>query len=327
MSSKWPRKLLPLLAAVPLVTALGCSSSTAASTPTTRAKTPTSAGVSTTGFPVTVPAANGAVRMKARPTSIVSLSPSATEMLYAIGAGPQVKAVDEYSTYPPGAPMTKLDGLDPNVEAIASYKPDLVLVSDDTASLNKQLGDLGIPVLYLPAAANLTQDYEQYTEIGEVTGRVAAAAAEAEKVKASIAAIVKSVPKVAHHESYYYEVGVDPYYSVTDSTFVGKLLGLFGLHSVADAAKGAAASGGYPELNAEFILQSNPDFIFLADTICCRQSATTVARRTGWSVLSAVKDHRVLGLNDAVASRWGPRIVILLQDVATELKRHPLAGS
>jgi iron complex transport system substrate-binding protein len=327
MSSKWRRKLLPLLAAVPLATALGCSSSPAARPPSTRAKTPTSAAASTTGFPVTIHAANGAVTMKARPTSIVSLSPTATEMLYAIGAGPQVKAVDEYSDYPPGAPMTKLDGLNPNVEAIASYKPDLVVVSDDTASLNKQLGAIGVPVLYLPAAANLAQDYEQYAEVGEATGREAAAAAEAAKIKASIAAIVKSVPKPAHPESYYYEVGVDPYYSVTDSTFVGKLLSLLGLHSVADAAKGAAASGGYPELNAEFILKSNPDYIFLADTICCRQSATTVAHRTGWSVLSAVKKHRVLGLNDDIASRWGPRIVILLQDVATELKQHPLAGT
>ncbi|HXY45670.1 MAG TPA: ABC transporter substrate-binding protein [Acidimicrobiales bacterium] len=327
MSSDRRRKLLPLLAVVPLVTAFGCSSNRTASTATTRAKTTTSATASTTGFPVTIHAANGAVTMKARPKAIVSLSPTATEMLYAIGAGPQVKAVDEYSDYPPSAPMSKLDGLDPNVEAIASYKPDLVLVSDDTASLNKQLGALGIPVLYLPAATNLAQDYQQYIEIGEATGHVAEAAAEVTAIKASLARIIKSVPKPAHPESYYYEVGIDPYYSVTDSTFVGKLLGLLGLHSVADAAKGAAASGGYPELNAEFILQSNPDYIFLADTICCHQSATTVAHRPGWSLLSAVKDHRLLGLNDDIASRWGPRIVMLLKDVATELKQHPLAGS
>jgi len=327
MSGNWRRKLLPLLAAAPLMTALGCSSSPASGTSSTVAKTTTSTSASGRGFPVTIRAADGAVTIKARPTSIVSLSPTATEMLYAIGAGAQVKAVDEFSNYPPGAPMTKLDGLDPNVEAIASYKPDLVVVSDDTASLDEQLGALGIPVLYLPAVADLTEDYQQYAEIGEATGHAAGAGAEVARIRASITRIVKSVPKLAHPESYYYEVGIDPYYSVTDSTFVGSLLGLLGLHSVADAAKGAAASGGYPELNAEFILQSDPDYILLADTICCHQSATTLVHRPGWSVLSAVRDDRVLGLNDDVASRWGPRIVILLQDVATELKRHPLAGS
>ncbi len=127
--------------------------------------------------------------------------------------------------------------------------------------------------------------------------------------------------------SYYYEVGIDPYYSVTDSTFVGSLLGLLGLHSIADAAKGAAASGGYPELSAEFIVKANPDYIFLADTLCCHQSISTVAARAGWSGMTAVKDRRVLGLNDNVASRWGPRIVILLRDVADELTSHPLSGS
>ena len=67
-----------------------------------------------------------------QPTRIVSLSPTATEDLYAVGAGKQVVAVDSYSTYPPQAPRTKLSGFTPNVEAIAKYRPDLVVVADDT---------------------------------------------------------------------------------------------------------------------------------------------------------------------------------------------------
>ena len=282
-------------------------------------------GPAAAAFPVTVHAANGTVRVASRPTAIVSLSPTATEMLYAIGAGSQVKAVDEFSDYPADAPHTNLDESDPNVEAIASYKPDLVVLSDEPTSLDTQLGALGIPVVSDPAAANLSQAYAQINELGKVTGHEAQAAAEVAKIKGQIARIVASVHKPARHETYYYELD-QTHYSATSSTFIGQVLGLLGLRSIADAAKGAAASGGYPQLSGEFILKSNPDYILLADTICCAQSAATVAQRPGWSDLGAVKDGRVLGLNDDIASRWGPRIVVLLAAVAAELKAHPLGG-
>lgn len=321
MSRPRQRRLLPLLAALPLVTVLGCASSPGSTAGPSTTHAPASS------FPVTVHAANGAVTIRSRPTAIISLSPAATEMLYAIGAGRQIKAVDEFSNYPPGAPRTKLDGLEPNIEAIASYKPDLVVVSDDPPSLNRQLGALGIPVLYQPAPANLAQDYAEYAELGAVTGDAAGAKAEVASVKKRIAEIVDGVPKSERHGTYYFEIGIDPYYSETDSTLVGDILGLLGLHSIADAATGAASSGGYPPLNAEFILKANPDYIFLADTICCHQSPATVAARPGWSVMSAVRDHRVFGLNDDIASRWGPRIVTLLADVAAAVKSHPVRAS
>ncbi len=277
---------------------------------------------SSSAFPVKVHAANGTVTVPARPTAIVSLSPTATEMLFAIGAGSQVKAVDEYSDYPPNAPRTDLDGDDPNVEAIASYKPDLVVASDESPGLDKQLEELGIPVLSDPAAANLSQEYAQFEELGKVTGHQAQAGAEVTKIKSQIAAIVRSVHSSGKALTYYYELD-QTYYSATSSTFIGQVLGLLGLHSIADSAKGAASSGGYPQLSGEFILKSNPEYILLADTICCGQSPATVAARPGWSNLAAVKDGRVLKLNDDIASRWGPRIVILLSEVAAELKQHP----
>jgi len=275
-----------------------------------------------TVFPVKVHAANGTITVRARPTAIVSLSPTATEMLYAIGAGSQVKAVDEYSDYPASAPHTDLDGNNPNVEAIASYKPDLVVVSDEAPGLDKQLDELGIPVLSDPAAANLSGEYAQFEELGKATGHEAQAGAEVTKIKSEISKIVQSLHKSARPLTYYYELD-QTYYSATSSTFIGQVLGLLGMHSIADAAKGAAASGGYPQLSGEFILKSNPDYILLADTICCGQSPATVAARPGWSNLAAVKDGRVLKLNDDIASRWGPRIVILLSEVAAELKQHP----
>ena len=262
------------------------------------------------------------MRITARPTAIVSLSPTATEMLYAIGAGSQVKAVDLNSDYPPGVPRTQLDGNNPNVEAIAAYKPDLVVASDEATNVDRQLRALGIPVVSEPAAANLSQAYAQFDELGQVTGHEAQARAEVGKIKRQIAHIVASVHKPSRPETYYYELD-QTYYSAASSTFIGQVLGLLGLRSIADAAKGTAANGGYPQLSGEFILKANPDYILLADTICCGQSAATVAGRPGWSGLAAVKGGRVLGLNDDIASRWGPRVVDLLSEVAAELRAHP----
>jgi iron complex transport system substrate-binding protein len=278
------------------------------------------AGASKTkSFPVTLKLADGTFTFTSRPDAIVSLSPTSTEMLYAIGAGPQVKAVDSYSDYPPNAPKTTLSGYTPNVEAIAKYNPDLVVVSSDTSSFNTQMAALKIPVLYSPAAANLSQAYAEYGPLGKATGHVAQAKSEVASIKAKIAHIVATAPHAKKGTTYYYELEPD-YYSVTSATFVGKLFSLLGLTSIADSAKGVASSGGYPQLNAEFILKSNPTYIFLADTICCNATAASVAKRPGWSALNAVKDRRIVPLNDDIASRWGPRITILLQDAADALE-------
>jgi iron complex transport system substrate-binding protein len=88
---------------------------------------------------------------------------------------------------------------------------------------------------------------------------------------------------------------------------------------VADAT--ADKAGGYPQLSAEFLLQSKPDLIFLADTKCCAQTPATVADRPGWRGLPAVKDGHVVALDDDVASRWGPRVTDFLQTVIGAVKR------
>jgi iron complex transport system substrate-binding protein len=212
------------------------------------------------------------------------------------------------------------------VEAIARDKPDLVVASNEPTSVDSQLGALGIAVVSDPAATNLSQEYAQFEELGKLTGHEAQARAEVAKIKSQVARIVASLHKPAHPATYYYELD-QTYYSATSSTFIGQVLGLLGLHNIADAAKGAAASGGYPQLSGEFILKSNPNYILLADTICCGQSTATVAQRPGWSGLAAVKGGRVLGLNDDIASRWGPRIVVLLSEVAAEMKAHPAGRS
>ena len=278
-----------------------------------------------TGFPVTITSYAGKVQVPVRPGAIISLSPTATEMLYAIGAGRQVKAVDDDSDFPANAPVTKLSGFTPNAEAIAAYKPDLVIISNNIAGITAKLRALSVPVLDLPAAANLQQEYAEFEQLGLATGHLTQARHEVGRLKAAISKIVASEPARTTPLSYYYEVATDPYYSATSDTFIGSVLSLLGLKSIADAAKGAAAAGGYPTLSPDFILKSSPDYIILTDTgpTAGGQSAATVSRRPGWSVLSAVKDRHIIMLNADIASRWGPRVVDLLQDVARALRSGP----
>jgi iron complex transport system substrate-binding protein len=305
-----------------LVAALTIAAASAACSSSPASPGAGSAGTEAAGFPVTITSFAGKVHLPARPGAIISLSPTATEMLYAIGAGGQVKAVDDDSDYPSSAPITKLSGYTPNAEAIAAYKPDLVVISNNIAGITAKLQALSVPVLNLPAAVNLQQEYAEFEQLGSATGHLAQARQEVAKLKSAIRTIVASEPAHSAPLTYYYEVATDPYYSATSSTFIGSVLSLLGMKSIADAAKGAAAAGGYPTLSAEFILKANPDYIILTDTgpAAGGQSAATVSARPGWSVLSAVKDKHIIMLNADVASRWGPRVADLLQDVANALK-------
>ena len=314
------RRLAVLAAAAALtVTAAACSNNTQASN--TGATAGSSPAASTgAGFPVSLAAANGTVKVASRPTAIVSLSPTATEMLYAIGAGSQVKAVDSLSDYPAQAPRTKLSAYQPNVEAIVAEKPDLVVESGDTGQLTKRLAAFSIPVLELPAPAKIAGEYAEFGQLGRATGHLAQAQQEVTRLRAQLHQITAAAPHHAKPLTYYYELD-QTYYSVTSSTFVGQLLALLGMKSIADQASGAAKSGGYPQLSAEYIIKANPDYIILADTLCCHQGAATVAKRAGWSGLAAVKAGHVIGLNDDIASRWGPRVTDLLRTVETAIAK------
>jgi iron complex transport system substrate-binding protein len=276
----------------------------------------TSAKTTPPRFPVTVQAANGAVTIPHRPTRIVSLSASATQDLYAVGAGKQVVAVDQYSTHPANAPRTKLSGYKPNLEAITRYRPDLVLIANDFNHIAAQLAKLRIPVLLEPAAANLNGIYAQLAQIGKATGHKSGAAHAIKKMRRQVAAIVRSVPRSNRLLSVYHELD-QTYYSATSHTFIGQLYTLLGLQNIADRA---ASSSDYPQLSAEYIIASNPDLIVLADTVCCGQTRATVAARPGWNNIAAVKTGAVVPVNDSIASEWGPRVVLFLKAVARAVK-------
>jgi iron complex transport system substrate-binding protein len=275
------------------------------------------AGAATPQFPVTVHAANGDVVIKALPTKIVSLSPTATEDLFAIGAGRQVVAVDQDSDYPKGVPKTSLSGYTPNAEAIATYNPDLVVVSGD-GGIVAQLQKLGITVLLEPAADNLAQAYDEVRQFGAATGHSDAATKLVRSMETRITALIRSVPKAARHLKVFHELSPD-LYSATSATFIGRIYKLFGFRNIADAAD--PTHTGYPKLSAEYVVAQSPDIVVLSDSVCCGQTAKTVAARPGWQNVSAVEKGRVIAVDDSIASRWGPRVVDFVRFVAQIAKR------
>ena len=260
-------------------------------------------------FPVTV----GDVTLESEPQRIVSMSATATEMLFAIGAGDRVVAVDNFSNFPAeAASLEKVDAYQPNVEAISALEPDLVIISYDPGNLVQQLDALSIPVFAAYAVSDLAGVYEQLEQLGALTGRLAEAVQLSGTMQSEIAALVDGVEKANPPLTYFYEL--DPtLYTITSNTFIGGLMSSLGLVSIAD---GVEAGNDYPQLSAEVLVEKDPAVIFLADTKCCAQSAQTVAERDGWGELTAVTTGSVIELDDDIASRWGPRLVELVRVVA-----------
>lgn len=303
------RRLAALTIAGALLAA-GCAAREQASTN----QTPETFEPHSQSFPVTVTPAEGKpLTIERRPERIVSLSASNTETLFAMGAGDQVVAVDDQSTYPADAPKTDLSGLTPNVEAISKYDPDLLVISGDADNLVESMAAVDVPVLVVPAPTTFDDMYAGWELIGKATGHAEDATDLVDRTRDGLDKIVSDTKKPAEPLTYYHEVDTT-LYSATSKTFLGQVYNLFGLTNIADPAD--HDSGGYPQLSNEAILQANPDLIFLADVKCCAQNAETVAARPGWNTLNAVKNGNVVALDDDLASRWAPRIVDLAKSIA-----------
>ena len=139
-------------------------------------------------------------------------------------------------------------------------------------------------------------------------------------MKADIDAIVAGIPERAAPLTYYHELD-DTLFSVTSQTFIGQIYSLVGLKNIADKAD--KEGSGYPQLSPEYLVKADPDLIFLADTKCCGQSVQTLAERSGFANLAAVKNGTVIPLDDDIASRWGPRVVDFLRTVAAAVAKAP----
>jgi len=257
------------------------------------------------------------ITVEQEPTRIVSLSPTATEMLWAVDAGDQVVAVDDQSDYPKDVPTTKLSGYQPNVEAILAKEPDLVIASDDTDDLVAGLDKARVPTLVLPAAADLDEAYSQIERVGEATGHAEEADDVVEETRSGIEDAVEAAPD-AEGVSYFHELSPD-LYSATSKTFIGSVYSLFGLENVADAAKGG---DDYPQLSDEYVVGADPDLVFLADSFCCGVKPRDVGQRPGWEQVPAVTDDQVHVIDEDIASRWGPRTLEFAEQVSEILQER-----
>ena len=275
------------------------------------------------GFPVTVAHGLGEITFETQPQRIISLSPTATEMLFAVGAGDLVIAVDDQSNFPPEAPMTDLSGFTPNVEAIIGFEPDLVISSGLPEDIEAGLADAGIPSMTLFFGAVIEDTYTQIEQVGAATGHLGDAAELVASIQTDMAAIAETLPDLGE-VTYYHELTSD-LFSATSSTFIGQIYSQLGLINVADEAD--VDGFGFPQLSAEYLLEQDPDLIFLADTKCCGETAETVAARPGWDQLTAVQNGNVIELDDDIASRWGPRIVDFLQVIADATADLDLAAA
>ena len=251
------------------------------------------------------------------PSRIISLSPSATEILFGIGAGSQVVAVDDNSDYPLTAPFSKLSSFTPNVEAIAAYHPDLVVLQStatNAATIQSDLQKLKIKVFLEVTPTNISQAYAEFISLGKLTGHPSRALALVATMKSQISEILTRAKKKTPI-TFFHELD-NTLYSADSSTFIGQIYSDFNLANIADATN----VGSYPQLSAEAVIKANPKLIFLDDA-AYGESAATVAARPGWNAISAVKTKHVLALPLDIPDRWGPRLVDFYRYIAQAISK------
>lgn len=309
------RRFTLLLAVMLTVAACGGADSADTADPS---ESPLPTTTELTAFPVTVTDALGEVTIEAMPEAIVSLSTTGTEMLFAIGAGDQVVAVDEFSTYPEEAPITDLSGYTPNLEAILAFEPDLVVISFDPGDLQAGLDAVGVPSLLLMTASSLEDSYFQLEILGAATGHLE----EAQTVSAGMAAdldrIVADAPD-AEGVSFFHEVD-DALYSSTSASFLGQIYALFGLTNIADGVDDPGGFG-FPQLSSEYVISEDPDLVFLGDADF-GVTPESLLDRPGWDGIAAVKEEAVIPVDTYLASNWGPRVVELAELISDALSEY-----
>lgn len=260
------------------------------------------------------------VVMKEAAQRTISLAPSNTEILFAIGAGSQMVGRDALSDYPKeAANVTDIGSAYEalNTEMIVSLKPDLIIAAEiNTAEQVKALEDLGLTVYYLKNPNTLEEMYANLEIMAQLTGREKEAAALIESLKARVAAVDEKIMPLSSRISIFYEIdGTDPAkpYTAGKGTFLTLLIERAGGYNI------AADIDGYPQLSLEQVVAADPMFILLGDAVY-GVTPESVAARPGWENLSAVKNGQVVPVDDNLLSRPGPRLVDGLEALAKLLR-------
>jgi iron complex transport system substrate-binding protein len=280
--------------------------------------------------PASAPLASGEIKLtdglgrsvvlKGAAQRVLSLAPSNTEILFAVGAGKQVIGRDEFSDYPEAAKNVASIGSafeTLNTELIVSMKPDLVLAAEiNTPEQVKALEDLGLTVYYLKNPVTLEELYTNLEIVAQLTGRETEAATLIESLKKRVAAVDEKIMPLSSRISMFYEVdGTDPSkpFTAGKGTFITLLIERAGGYNI------ASDIDGYPQLSLEQVVAADPAFIILGDSKW-GTTPESIAQRPGWGNLSAVKSGQVLPFNDDLLSRPGPRMVDGLEELARLLR-------
>ena len=322
MSSQWiSRVALPLVMSMALLAAACGGGGKSSKTPVFN-DNPTAIDAATpVAFPFTIQRSDGKPLTIAKPpTRIVSLSPGATEIVYAIGAEASLVAVDKNANFPDGAKnfATKVDAYEPNVEAIRALNPDLVIVASDSNGIVAKLDGLNIPVLFQDIDTSIKTVDEvlgQIRIVGQATGRTDRAidlinglATRVKKIKDTL-----NGTSQATNPSVYHELD-STFYTASSSSFIGDLYRILRVQNIAGDARGTA----YPQLTQEAIIAANPRVIILADEEF-GVTVDSVKARPGWSAIEAVKNGTIYGISADLISRPGPRIVDALEQLAKDI--------
>lgn len=241
---------------------------------------------------------------------IVTLAPSVTELLFAVGAGDQVVGRDDFSDFP--AEVVDVASIGStygalNTEAILALNPDLVIAAEvNTPEQVSSLEDLGVTVYYLKNPVTFAELYDQVRWAGAITGHEDEANALAESLSARVDAVTEAVSSVSEKPTVFYEIdGTDTAkpWTTGAGTFMDTMITMAGGVNI-----GGVLSEPYAQMSVEEIVLQNPDFIILGDTLF-GVTIESIAERAGWADLKAVQENQVFAFDDNLASRPGPRLV------------------
>jgi len=262
-------------------------------------------------FPVTVTRSDGReLTIQEAPQLIASLSPAATEVLYAVGAGPQIAATDLQSDYPVEAQNTvRLDAFQPNVEAIVGVEADLIILANNQDNVVEALDGLGETVLFLEVPDTIDGVMEQVRLLARTSGHAEEGERLAQEMRDRIEAVADKLADVQEGPRIYHELD-NTFFTVAPNSFVGDFYSILKAHNIAEGAPTA-----YPQLTQEEILDRDPEVIILADADA-GESPQTVKARPGWGVISAVKNDRIHVIDPDIVSRPGPRVAEGLEELA-----------
>ncbi len=318
------RKLLFALLIVPLLSACGptrTSTPIAVSTEPPATAVPSATAVSTATSITFTDGLNRTVTLGGPAQRVVSLAPSNTEILFAIGAGAQVVGRDETSDYPAAAlSLPTIGGYSGfNLEAIVALHPDLVLAGGiNTPELVASLEQLGLTVYFLPNPTTLEEMYTNLETVARLTGHESETAALVESLKTRVAAVDAKILPLSNAPTVYYELdATDPTkpYTAGPGSFVDLLIARAGGKNV-----GAKLQGQWVQISLEQLVVSNPAIIILGDA-AYGETPEKVAARPGWGTLTAIQTGQVFPFDDNLVSRPGPRLVDGLEALAKLL--HP----